>query len=71
MNIGWILELNKKLFPFLVIIFLILVLIDSLKLNYFKLYPKLLNLDYKLLIILVSGILVLIERYYKSKIQKV
>jgi len=67
MNIVWILELNRKLFPFLVIIFLILILIDSLNLNYFKLYPKLLNLDYKLLIILVSGILVLMDYYLKKK----
>lgn len=67
-TIRLILEWNKKLFPVFVIIFLILVLLNSLKFDYIIDHPKLFNLDYKLLIILVSGILVLIERYHKSKI---
>ncbi len=62
-----ILEWNKKLFPIFVIIFLILVLVNSLKFNYVIQHPKLFNLDYKLIFVLVSGILILIDYYLKRR----
>ena len=67
MDIRWLLEWNKKLFPVFVIIFLILVLVNSLKFNYIVDHPKLFNLDYKLIFILISGILVLIDYCLKKK----
>lgn len=62
-----ILEWNKKLFPIFVIIFLILVLVNSLKFDFIIQRPKLFNLDYKLIFVLVSGILILIDYYLKRK----
>ena len=60
MNI--LLEWNKRLFPVFVTIFLILVLIDSLKLPITQPYQNLFNLNYKLLFVLISGLLVVWEQ---------
>jgi len=64
-----VLEWNKKLFPVLIVIFLVLVLVNSLKFDFIIRYPSLFSLNYKLIIILISGILVLVE-YYLKKIKK-
>ena len=60
MNI--LLEWNKRLFPVFVTIFLILALIDSLKLPITQPYQNLFNLNYKLLFVLISGLLVVWEQ---------
>ena len=61
-----VLEWNKKLFPVLIVIFLVLVLINSLKFDFITVYPRLFSLNYKLLIILVSGGLVLVDYYLRK-----
>ncbi len=68
--IRWILEWNKKLFPVFIIIFLVLVLLNSLKFDYIIEHPKLFNLGYKLIFILVSGILVLTDYLKKDSIKQ-
>ncbi len=41
-----VLEWNKKLFPVLIVIFLVLVLINSLKFDFITIYPRLFSLNY-------------------------
>ncbi len=64
-----VLEWNKKLFPVLIVIFLVLVLVNSLKFDFIVRYPSLFSLNYKLIFVLVSGGLVLVE-YYLKRIKK-
>ena len=69
-GIKWILESNKKLFPFFVLIFLMFVLLKSLNLAYFRPYPNLFNLNYKIIFVLASGMLLAIDKYLIKKHEK-
>lgn len=64
-TLGWLLDLNKKiLFPLFIIIFLIILL---LRVTHVKLTSNVLNLEYKLLIVLISGIILLLDQYVFQK----
>jgi len=63
-TLKFIFEWNRKLFPILVAIFIVLVVIKVLKPD---ISSRLLNLDYKLIFIIISGILFLVDYYLRKR----
>ena len=60
-TLSWLLDLNKKIvFPILIIIFILTLLMRVL---HVKLSSNALNLEYKILIILISGIIFLLDQH--------